>query len=73
LYEALTRYGVNNKDWNNVRTKLLDAYSRVQTTWTAVISHRNLNHGTDEPINDFGARVPKVINDLDKLMLAVAH
>ena len=72
-YEALPRYGVDDKDWNVVRTELLDAYSRVQTTRTAVIGLSNLNQGADEPVNDFGARVAKVINDLDRLMPAAAR
>ncbi len=72
-YEALPPYGIDDRDWNVVRTELLDAYSRVQTTRTAVIGLSNLNKGADEPVDDFGARVAKVINDLDRLMPAGAH
>jgi len=64
----MVRYGVNDKDWTVVCVKLLDAYSRVQTTRTAVIGLSNLNQSSDESVNDFGARVAKVVKDLAKLM-----
>jgi hypothetical protein len=67
-YEALPRYGIDDRNWDVVKVELLDAYSRVQTSRTAVIGLSNLNQGHDETVNDFGARVAKVINDLDKLM-----
>ena len=72
-YEALPRYGVDDRNWLVVRVELLDAYSRVQTTRTAVIGLSNLNQNNDEPVNDFGARVAKVVNDLDKLMPQAAR
>ena len=72
-YEALPRYGIDDKDWTVVRVELLDAYSRVQTTRTAVIGLSNLNQSNDESVNDFGARVAKVVNDLDKLMPQAAR
>lgn len=67
-YEALPRYGIDDKNWDIVKRELLDAYSRVQTTRTAVIGLSNLAQGHDEAVNDFGARVAKIVNDLDKLM-----
>jgi len=67
-YEALPRYGVNDKDWDTVKRELLDAYSRVQTTRTTIVGLNNLAQGSDESINDFGARVARIINDLDRLM-----
>jgi hypothetical protein len=72
-YEALPRYGVNNNDWDVVRVELLDAYSRVQTTLTTVVGLNSLNQNSDESVNNFGARVAKVINDLGKLMPAAAR
>ena len=72
-YEALTRYGVDDKDWDVLKRELLDAYSKVQTTQTAVIGLNNLSQGNDETVIDFGARVAKVVNDLDKLMPAAAR
>ena len=72
-YEALPRYGVDDKNWDVVKRELLDAYSKVQTTRTAVIGLNNLTQHNDETVIDFGARVAKVVNDLDKLMPAAAR
>ena len=68
--EALKRFGVNDKSWNDVKAELLDAYSRVQTARTTVVNLADLKQNPSESITDFGSRVAIIVSDLEQLMPA---
>lgn len=65
---ALKTFNINTKSWAAVRTELLDAYSRVQTTRTTVVNLTDLKQLSNESITDFGSRVASIIEDIKQLM-----
>ena len=69
---ALKTFNINTKSWAAVRTELLDAYSRVQTTRTTVVNLTDLKQLNNESITDFGSRVASVIDDIKQLMPAAS-
>lgn len=72
-YDTLTRCGVNNMIWDEVRTQFLISYDPARTARTAVVNIFDVKQEAHETICDYHTKVCKAIDDIEALLPAAAR